>query len=331
MKNTILVIVAVCLLLSNPVSGATRDNKLRIGWVYAMANMPILVADKKGFFKEQGIDVEIRRFNSGPLINRALRAGDLDMAYIGMPPVYHAYEKGLKLKIVAKVNHGQAAIIVRKDSAIKQLSDLKGKRIAGVRNGSGMDVLLRGFILDDIAGLNPDKDLTIVHMPAKIMQASVDKGVVDAAFTWEPFVTQAIVTGQSRVLFDMNQAVNKYPWYVVAATEDTIHLNFDLMSKALNAHQKAVRFMNESPDEANLIVAEAFNLYAINTQTGSKIDPVVIVEQARSRIGWSFQFEKEDKQFLQKLIDYSHRLGFIKKKINADEIIDQSVIGSVYK
>jgi len=330
MKNSILAIVAACLLLSNPLTSKARDNKLRIGWVSAMANTPILVAEKKGFFRQQGVDVDIRRFNSGPLLNRALQAGDLDMAYIGMPPVYHSYEKGVKLRIVAKVNHGQAAIIVRNDSNIRQLSDLKGKRVAGVRKGSGMDVLLRGFVLDEIAGLDPGKDLTIVHMPAKIMQASVDKDVVDAAFTWEPFVSQAILTGQSRVLFDMNQAVNKYPWYVVAATEGTIHLNFELMSKALKAHKQAVEFMNESPDEANLIVAEAFNLYAVNPKTGSKIDPINIVKQARSRIGWSCNFEKEDREFLQKLINYSHRLGFIRKKINADEIIDRSVIGSLY-
>jgi len=331
MKNSILAIVAACLLLSNPITGMARDNKLRIGWVSAMANTPVLVAEKKGFFRQQGVDVEIRRFNSGPLLNRALQAGDLDMAYIGMPPVYHSYENGLKIRIVAKVNYGQAAIIVRNDSNIRKLSDLKGKRVAGVRKGSGMDVLLRGFILDEIAGLDPDKDLTIVHMPAKIMQASVDKDLVDAAFTWEPFVSQAILAGQSRILFDMNQAVSKYPWYVVAATEDTIDLHFELMSKALKAHKQAVEFMNESPDEANLIVAEAFNLYAINPKTGSKVDPVNIVKQARSRIGWDCNFEQGDRQFLQQLIDYSHRLGFIRKKINADEIIDRSVIGSLYK
>ena len=331
MRNLITALLLTCLWITNPTDCEARDKKLRIGWVYAMANTPILVASQKGFFKQQGVDVDIRRFNSGPLIMRALKAGDLDMAYIGMPPLYHAYAKGLNVRIVAKVNHGQAAIIVRKDSSIKQLSDLKGKRIAGIRKGSGMDVLLRGFVLDEIVKLRPDKDLTIINMPAKIMQASVDKGVVDAAFTWEPFVSQAVLSEGSRVLLDMNKAVKNYPWYVVAATEETIQSNFEMMSKMLKAHQQAVRFMNESPDVANLIVAEAFNLYAIDPKTGSKIDPVEIIELARSHIGWNYQFNKEDKQFLQKLMDYSYKLGFIKNKINADEIIDQSVLGSVYQ
>jgi len=302
---------------------------IRIGWVHAMANTPILVANKKGFFEQQGVTVETRRFDSGPLIIRALQAGDLDMAYIGMPPVFQAYAKGLKVKIVAKVNHGQAAIITRKDSNIRKLADLKGKRIASVRRGSGMDILLRGFVLGEVARLVPGRDLEVVHMPAKIMQASVDKGVVDAAFTWEPYVAQAVLGRESHVLFDMNEAVKNYPWYVVVATEDIISQKNKLMTRVLQAHRQAVNFMNESPDESNLIVAEAFNLYAVDPGTGNRIDPVEIIKLARTRIGWSCQFETQDKWFLQKLMDYSHQLGFIEKKINADTIIDDSAMACV--
>ena len=125
------------LLLALSVPVHARE-KIKIGWVFAMANAPVLVAKEKGYFKAQGLDVEILQFKSGPLVHQALSAGELDMAYIGSPPVYHWYSRGLKSRIIAKVNYGQAAVISRKDSGVNKISDIRGKRLAGVRKGSGM-------------------------------------------------------------------------------------------------------------------------------------------------------------------------------------------------
>ena len=85
-------------------------DEIRIGWVYAMANAPALVADNNGYFKEQGLDAKLLSFTSGPLLKQAMVAGEIDLAYIGSPPVYHWFSRGLKSKILAKVNYGQAAV-----------------------------------------------------------------------------------------------------------------------------------------------------------------------------------------------------------------------------
>jgi NitT/TauT family transport system substrate-binding protein len=126
--------IVSALLVMFSVSSFAGD-KIKIGWVYAMANAPILVAKEKGYFKDQGIDVEIKEFKSGPLVHQALSAGELDMAYIGSPPVYHWFSRGLDSRILAKVNYGQAAVISRKDSGVNELTDLKSKKMAGVRKG----------------------------------------------------------------------------------------------------------------------------------------------------------------------------------------------------
>ena len=59
---------------------------VRIGWVYAMANAPVLVAQADGHFEAQGLAVTLESFTSGPLIRKGLNEGTLDMAYIGVPP-----------------------------------------------------------------------------------------------------------------------------------------------------------------------------------------------------------------------------------------------------
>ena len=58
--------------------------KLKIGWVFAMANAPILIAQAKGYFKDEGLDVEIVQFNSGPLVHQALSAGPQNS--VRLPP-----------------------------------------------------------------------------------------------------------------------------------------------------------------------------------------------------------------------------------------------------
>lgn len=308
------------LALLSPLVAAAEP--LRIGWVYAMANAPALVAQERGFFREQGVNVELRRFNSGPLIIHALQAGDLDMAYIGVPPIYQAVEHGLDVKIVSKVNYGQAALIVNVDSPIKTLQDLRGKKIAGIRHGSGMDILLRGFVLKEKAGLNPDTDVKIVNMPSKMMEASVYRKVVDAAFTWEPYVSMAVLTNHARVLLDMNAAIPHYPWYVLVATSETCNNKREAMQKVLGANQQAIDYLNKEGDAGNLILIREFNLREIVSSTGSTVRASEIVNSARKRLGWESRFSKDDKVFLQKLMDYSYELGYNKKKINTNDLID---------
>ncbi len=319
------VLIAICLFTAC-VLPAQAGEKLRIGWVYAMANAPVVIAEQKGYFKELGLDVEVISFTSGPVVHQALAAGELDMAYIGSPPVYHWFSRGLESRILAKVNFGQAAVITRKDSGIQDLAGLKGKKMAGVKKGSGMDVLLRGFVLGDTAKLAPDKDINIISMPSGNMGPSVESKVVDGAFTWEPFTSQFELRGESQVIFDMNQAVPHYPWYVVMAMPDALKKKKAEIVKVLQAHKKAVEFLNSSADAGNDIIAEAFKLEPVTSADGKVYSPVDIVAQARKRLGWEWDLTQSDMAFIQQLMDYSHNLGYINKPLKAEQVVDLTLV-----
>ena len=315
-------LVALLYLCAAP---AIAEQPLRIGWVYAMANAPALIAEEKGFFARHGINTELRRFNSGPLVMNALKAGDLDLAYIGMPPVYHAYESATGIRIIAKVNYGQAAMIVNQDSAIRSLADLKGRRIASIRKGSGMDVLLRGLVLKEQAGLDPDTDVQIIHMQARMMEASVEQHVVDAAFTWEPFVSMATLARDARVIYDMNEAVPRYPWYVIVSRDTVMQNRRADVRKVLQAHDQAIDYLNREQDASNRIIARAFHVQEIVSLTGALVTADRIIHTARQHLGWESNFSSEDRKFLQKLMDYSHKLGYLKRKLDAGGLIDASL------
>lgn len=320
-------LLALSLTVAALAGGVSAEEKpLRIGYVFAMANAPALIADKEGFYREEGLNVDLKALGDGPVIQQALAAGELDVAYVGTPPVYQWFSRGLQSRILAKVNYGQAAVIVDAKSPINSLEALKGKKLAGVKKGSGMDVLLRGYVLKEKAELNPDKDLDIIDMPPGNMNAALERGIVDAAFSWEPFVSQSLLRGSSRVLLDVNKALPNYPWYVVIALPKTLQERPDDVVKLLRAHRKAIAFLNENPDESNRIIAEAFKLEAVQGVDGKTITPEAIVAQARTRLGWSANLEASDIQFIQRLMNYSYDLGFIDKTLKTEQIVDTSYL-----
>lgn len=319
-KTTFALLISGVLLSSQAMAADTSP--LRIGWVYALANAPALIAEKEGFYKQEGLNVELKSFGDGPVISQALAAHQLDAAYIGAPPVFQWYSRGLKGQIIAKVNSGQAALITSKNSGINQLSDLKGKRIAGVKKGSGMDVLLRGLVLQRQAKLTPDKEVQIVDMPAGNMLAALNQGVVNAAFTWEPFVSEALLRGDSKLLLDVNQAQPDYPWYVLMALPETLKNRPDDVIKLLKAHDKAVNFINQHPEEADKIIADGFKIQAVKTADGHIISPEAVVHEARKRIHWSVTLTAQDKRFITSLMNDSQALGYMQQAPNIDQVVD---------
>lgn len=324
MKKLLSLILLLCFTLF--VNNAFSAQKIKIGWVYAMANAPVVIAKEKDFYKEVGLDAEIISFTSGPIVHQALAAGQLDMAYIGSPPVYHWYSRGLESRILAKVNYGQAAVIAKKDSDIESLQDLKGKKLAGVKKGSGMDVLLRGYVLGEAAKLKPDQDVRIIPMPPGNMGPSVESGTVDAAFIWEPFTSQYVLRGESKVIFDMNEAVPNYPWYVVMSPPEFLKKNSDAVYKALKAHRKAVDYLNSSPDAGNDIIAKAFKLEEVTAKDGKKYTGADVVKMARQRIGWEWDLTEADMAFIQRLMNWSKDLRYIKKSLTPNDLVDVTLV-----
>jgi NitT/TauT family transport system substrate-binding protein len=303
---------------------ARAAEPLRVGWVYAMANAPAIVAEQQGLFAAEGLKVELKSFGDGPLLQQAVAAGEIDVAYVGAPPVYQWFSRGLEGKILAKVNYGQAAVIASNDVPGQTVTDLRGKKLAGVAKGSGMDVLLRGYVLKEHAKLDPERDISIVAMPPANMNAALDRHVVDAAFSWEPFVSEALLRGGSHLVLDVNKVLPNYPWYVVMAVPKTLRERPDDVVKLLRAHSKAVIFLNEHPDAANRIIVDAFKIAPIQTVDGKTVAPDAVVKEARKRLGWSAKLETADQQFIQRLMDYSLSLGFINKPLKVEQLVDLS-------
>ena len=315
--------VAAFMAMAPAVPAAAQETQgVRIGWVYAMANAPVLIARTRGLFEAQGLSVSLEKFTSGPLIREGLTKSTLDMAYIGVPPIVHWVARGASLAIVAKVNYGQASLVARRGAGISKVSDLAGKRLAGVRQRSGMDVLLRGYVLGEVGGLKPGNLGAIETLPVARMGEALEAGRFDAAFMWEPFVARLLVRRTAHVVLNVNRAEPRYPWYVVAVRRDFLERNPETVAKVLRAHRKAIDYLRSSPNAGNDVIAKAFDLKEETGPDGKKYSPVEIVKRARSRLGWEWNLTEDDRYFIERLMNWSTGLGFIGAPLEIDRLLD---------
>jgi NitT/TauT family transport system substrate-binding protein len=303
-------------LLVGPSHGQSAKS-VRIGWNYHMGNSPAVVGEEKGLFRKHGLEAHVKSFASGPSVSRGLVAKELDMAYVGFLPTYHDLERGLQVTVVAKSSIGLGSIMVRKDSGINAIRDLKGKKVAGSRKNSGNDVIFRAFLLRELGGLNPDADVQIVQMAEDGKGPVVMSRAVDGGMLMEPFTTQFLLKGETKVIVNTIDAAPRHPWYVVVVRNDFLQQNRDTVVRALRAHVEAVKFLNENQAEANQLIARAFKEDGVTDE---------VARAARERVGFDHAISDKDMEFFERQISWSRSLGIAKTPQKAADLVDLSVL-----
>ncbi|HLH25023.1 MAG TPA: ABC transporter substrate-binding protein [Chloroflexota bacterium] len=168
----------------------------------SVSSSGIFIGVEKGYYKEQGIDVEIVPFSSAAEMIQPIAASQVDVANADTGAgIFNALSRGLPLRFVADGNHTEPghsslAWVVRKDlsdgGVIRDLPDLRGKRISPIAKGSLVDSL--AFRTIEKAGLQPtDLDIEYVTFP-DVLPAFSNKAL-DAAILTEPLVTTSVEQG----------------------------------------------------------------------------------------------------------------------------------------
>jgi sulfonate transport system substrate-binding protein len=148
----------------------------------------------------QGVAVQWVEFQAGPPLIEALNAGAIDFGYTGDTPPIFAQAAGVNFVYVASIPAPgkSSAILVRKDSGIKRLADLRGKRIAFVKGSSAHNVLVQVLAKAGVAY----GDVRPVYLSPADAAAAFRSGSVDAWSIWDPFYAVAERDPNTRVLTD---------------------------------------------------------------------------------------------------------------------------------
>jgi len=239
---------------TSTVASATTEEKLsgkpfQIGYNQWIGSVGVFLAKEKGYFKDAGLDVQMKQF-AGPADSvPPLIGGQLDAALTTADTAIllsqQANQNPVKNVFITDTSAGADAVVAQGN--IKTLKDLKGKTVAATKGQCNELLLLKGL---RSAGLS-DKDVTITNMDADAAGAAVVAKKVPAAVTWEPWITKARNAGAK----------------VIYSTSDAPNLILDVVTVS----QKT---MTEKPADVRALVAACVkgNEYAIkNPQEAAKV------------------------------------------------------------
>ncbi|MBI2862785.1 MAG: ABC transporter substrate-binding protein [Chloroflexi bacterium] len=239
-----------------------------------MSYSQLYVAEKKGYFAEQGFEsVEIVGFASGTLNQNAIQAGEVHLAAGAFSGIVDATAAGrpevavlsvagqhTSNPIMAKAT-AQRLGITEKSSAAEKLKALKGLKLGITARGGGFDELARYMVI--AAGLDPEKDAEIIPLGsndailAALTQGSIDVGVLSSPF-------QEIATIRGDAIWFLKLTVGEFEpvrdilWLALFGMRDFVEGNRDMTQAAVNAIAKASKLIRDNPNDAKAAVREVF-------------------------------------------------------------------------
>jgi len=169
---------------------------LKVGAIGAVSDAGIFIAQDKGFFRDEGLDVELVGFKAAPQILPAIATGEVQVSGSAVTPaLFNAFARGIGMKLVADKGQvakgfGFAAIAIRSDLAdtVKDFRDLKGRKFAVMGKGVSSTVQLGKAL--ELGGIEPN-EVELIELGLPEMIAALGNKAIDGATLLEPFITLA--------------------------------------------------------------------------------------------------------------------------------------------
>jgi len=251
-----------------------------------------------------GVSVKWTEFTAGPVQLEALNVGSIDFGDVGEAPPIFAQAAGAPLAYVATTlpRPQSEAVLVPKGSAIRNVAELKGKKIA-LNKGSNVHYFI--VKLAEKHGL-AYSDLNLVYLPPADARAAFEKGSVDAWVIWDPFLAAAEKLLEARILADATGVVGNRGYYF--SSLGYAAKNADVLAVAIEEINKVDVWGTAHKDE---LAAEFAALWGLPK-------PVAELTVARAAYGTS-PISKAVLAEQQKIADTFFELKLIPRKINVLE------------
>ncbi len=252
---------AVALLLATAPTAQADPLKLRVGWAVVPGQLTSIIFAKPEILQHYGktYTVELTHFRGSTPQITALAAGELDIAGLAFSSfglaIQNAHMDDLRLigDLYQDGIDGYYAneYLVRSDSLIHKIEDLKGKVLATNGLGGAVDMALRKILRDH--GLEEKRDYQIVEIQFPNMAASLEEKRVDLAGMVMPFALTAKKTGKVRTLFTMKDAMGEAQTTLMAARASFIAAHRAVLVDFFEDWQRAMRWYYDPKNRAEAI------------------------------------------------------------------------------
>ena len=297
---------------------AQAGPKIRIGYWPVAAGLPFFAAIEKGYFKEAGLEVEALKFAGAQQVMEAMLAGRSDGSSNGTGSANLAIgeiaQPGL-FKIFAtnpsNAKYVLEEFLVPKDSPVKSMAELKGKRIA---SGPGIQNVTLAKTMLEKAGAGV---MSVTELPIGQHVAALAAGQIDAAYTLEPTGTIGRLNGTTRVL--EAGVVAHYilgdplaPWHGGSAslTSEFIKKYPAETRKFIAAYARGIALVRTKPDEARQFM-----------KGYTAIEGALANEVPLASYMLYNEFKPSDVAYFQKFYDLFSDKGIFEKKVIVESLL----------
>jgi NitT/TauT family transport system substrate-binding protein len=327
MKRSIVAIVGVVLAFglisagySAPAGGKLDKVTLQLKWLPQSQFMGYYVANAKGYYKDEGIDITLLPGGSDIIPEQQVSTGVADIGVTWVSSLLKYQEKGWGFVEVAQIFQKSAMLLVSKaETGIKAPKDLKGKKVGSWFGGNEYEL----YALIEGAGLDKDKDLKMVQQDFTMDQ--VKKGDIDAAsaMTYNELglLLESGYTKDKLSILDVND-------YSAAMLEDTLFVtkkwaqkNPDLLVRFLRASIKGWADAAKDPEAAGKLVFDVDKSISLAHQTYMAKEVAKLVTPAgfdSGKIGYI------DPAAFKQTADYALKYGLLSKPADTKAAVDDS-------
>lgn len=246
------------ILLFTNASAQEVKKEIILGCETSLLTAPVWIAQNKGYFQEEGLNVKIIEFDSGKASFAAmLNQRNIDIATVAQTPImFNSFNRKDFAIIAAMVNSdNDVKVLVRRDRGINNPSDLRGKKVA-ITKGSTGEFFLDLFLL--YKGVVSSQVETIDAKPSELPPALVEERV-DAICTWEPHIIKAKQLLGKKALVMPSKGIYREDFYFLA-NKRFIKNDSEALNKFLKAIEKSELFIKGNEKESINIVSQRLQL-----------------------------------------------------------------------
>lgn len=240
------------------------DVVVRIGYINFVASLPLFVAEKNGYFEDEGVRIETTAIATSNQLVNALVAGNLDCFIVSsvVPVLAVELQSPGRLKVfsVSEITKEAPfdALLIKEDSVITSIADLADKKI-GVFPGSTATNLLKKYLSDRGVDIT---SIMFIPIPSQNQLTALLEGSVDAIHSYEPTTAIAMTRGGIRRLpvSIYAELLSPSPQGVAAVSSSFLDKHPDEASKTIRALERGIVFLKQDDSAARQVLVERMNL-----------------------------------------------------------------------
>lgn len=252
-KSVCLTLFALGVLAGGGAKSAAAADKVKVVALQGTQLFPVRIMQSKGIAAKYGIDMDLMVVASPQASYMAMQTGDIQIGFTGWIVIASLREKGFKLTNVYSVISYTNDVMVKVDSPIKSIAELKGRRVGLFGGPNTATTWLYRLIAERFYGFDPMKDSKIHFGAPPLLMGMIDRGELDAILVLDPFISQMLEEGKYKSIANLGeiwrQKTNQNPMLVAVTVNETwAKANPDIVKRFLAGFKEALIYLKNTPE-----------------------------------------------------------------------------------